>query len=165
MQETWDLGLIPGSGRSPGGGHGNPLQSSCLENPRDRGPWRAVVHEVANKRIQLKLLSMQSIIMFYFSFQCPILRDEIVYQARKICWTKGENSSNADLPSLWVHLPPFFSWLQHAACRILIPQPEIGPEIEAIHAPPIGITDWTTGPPRKSLIHLLLSARFIFKST
>ena len=89
MQETWDLGLIPGSGRSPGGGHGNPLQSSCLENPRDRGPWRAVVHEAANKRIQLKLLSMQSIIMFYFSFQCPILRDEIVYQARKICWTKS----------------------------------------------------------------------------
>ena len=34
---------IPGSGRSPGGGHGNPLQSSCLENPTDRGAWRAAV--------------------------------------------------------------------------------------------------------------------------
>ena len=39
-----DLGLIPGSGRSPGGGHGNPLQYSCLENPVDRGTWRATVH-------------------------------------------------------------------------------------------------------------------------
>ena len=36
-----DLGSIPGSGRSPGGGHGNPLQYSCLENPMDRGTWRA----------------------------------------------------------------------------------------------------------------------------
>ena len=36
-----DLGLIPGSRRSPGGGYGNPLQYSCLENPMDRGAWRA----------------------------------------------------------------------------------------------------------------------------
>ena len=41
-----DLGLIPGLGRSPGGGHGNPLQYSCLENPMDRGAWRATVHGV-----------------------------------------------------------------------------------------------------------------------
>ena len=39
-----DLGLIPGSGRSPGGGNGNPLQYSCLENPMDRGAWWATVH-------------------------------------------------------------------------------------------------------------------------
>ena len=39
-----DLGSIPRSGRSPGGGHGNPLQYSCLENPIDRGAWRAFVH-------------------------------------------------------------------------------------------------------------------------
>ena len=42
-----DVSLIPGLGRSPGGGHGNPLQYSCLENPTDRGAWRATVHEVA----------------------------------------------------------------------------------------------------------------------
>ena len=42
-----DLGSIPGSGKSPGGGHSNPLQYSCLENPMDRGAWRARVHEVA----------------------------------------------------------------------------------------------------------------------
>ena len=43
-----DIGLIPGSGRSPGGGHGNLLQYSCLENPMDRGgAWWAIVHRVA----------------------------------------------------------------------------------------------------------------------
>ena len=42
-----DLGSIPGLGRSPGGGHGDPLQYSCLETPRDRGAWRATVHGVA----------------------------------------------------------------------------------------------------------------------
>ena len=42
-----DLGLVPGSGRSLGGGHGNPLQYLCLENPMDRGAWQAAVHEVS----------------------------------------------------------------------------------------------------------------------
>ena len=45
-----DLGLIPGSGRSPGGGHGNPLQYSCLENPMNRGTWWATVHGVAKSQ-------------------------------------------------------------------------------------------------------------------
>ena len=43
-------GLIPGSGRSPGGRNGNPLQCSCLENPMDRGAWRATVHVVRKSR-------------------------------------------------------------------------------------------------------------------
>ena len=42
-----DEGSIPGSGRSPGGGNGNPLQYSHLENPMDRGAWQATVHRVA----------------------------------------------------------------------------------------------------------------------
>ena len=41
-----DVGSIPGLGRSPGGGHGNPFQYSHLENPMDRGAWRAMVHRV-----------------------------------------------------------------------------------------------------------------------
>ena len=41
-----DASLIPGSGRSPGGGHGSPLQYSSLENPMDRGTWQATVHGV-----------------------------------------------------------------------------------------------------------------------
>ena len=42
-----DEGLIPGSGRCPGGGCGNPLQNTCQENPMDRGAWQAIVHSVA----------------------------------------------------------------------------------------------------------------------
>ena len=42
-----DAGLIHGLGRSPGGGHGNPLQYSCLENPMDRGAWQATIHKAA----------------------------------------------------------------------------------------------------------------------
>ena len=41
-----DVGLIPGSGRSPGGGHGHPLQYFCLENPMDRGAWQAPIHGI-----------------------------------------------------------------------------------------------------------------------
>ena len=43
---TGQAGLIPGLGRSPGEGNGNPLQDSCLENSMDRGAWRAIVHRV-----------------------------------------------------------------------------------------------------------------------
>ena len=42
-----DVGSVSGFGRSPGGGHGNPLQYSCLENPMDRGAWWATIHRVA----------------------------------------------------------------------------------------------------------------------
>ena len=49
-----DAGLIPGPGRSPGEGHGNLLQCSCLENPMDRGAWCATVHRVTKSQTQLK---------------------------------------------------------------------------------------------------------------
>ena len=45
-----DMGSIPGSGRSPGGGHGNPLQYSCPEKPMDRGDWWATVYGVAKSQ-------------------------------------------------------------------------------------------------------------------
>ena len=50
---TGDAGLIPGLGRFPGGGHGNPLQYSRLENPMDRGAWQAIVHGVVKSWRQL----------------------------------------------------------------------------------------------------------------
>ena len=46
MQKKGDAGLIPGSGGSPGGGNGNPLQYPCLKNPIDRGAWQATVYGV-----------------------------------------------------------------------------------------------------------------------
>ena len=51
----FDLGL----GRSPGGGNGNPLQYSCLENPRDRGAWRATVHRISQSQTRLSLLTLK----------------------------------------------------------------------------------------------------------
>ena len=51
-----DWGSIPGSGRSPGGGLGNPLQYSCLDNPTDGGPWQATVHRVTENWTRLKRL-------------------------------------------------------------------------------------------------------------
>ena len=59
-RDAGDAGSIPGSGRSPGGGQGNPLQYSCLESPRDRGDGRATMHEFTKSWIQLKGLSTHS---------------------------------------------------------------------------------------------------------
>ena len=55
-----DVGSIPGLGRSPGGGHGSPLQYSCLENPTGRGAWGATVHSLAKSQTRLKRLSMHA---------------------------------------------------------------------------------------------------------
>ena len=55
---TADPGSIPESGRYPGGGNGNPLQLSCMENPTDRGAWWATVHGVAKSRTQLGTRSL-----------------------------------------------------------------------------------------------------------
>ena len=52
-----DTGSIPGSGGSPGGGRGNLLQYSCLENPMDRGAWPTTVHGIAKSQTQLKRFS------------------------------------------------------------------------------------------------------------
>ena len=57
--DAGDMGSIPGSGRSPGGGHSNPLQYSCLENPMDRGAWWAIAHN-SQSQTRLKWLSMHA---------------------------------------------------------------------------------------------------------
>ena len=49
-----DMGLIPGLGKSPGEGKGDPLQYSCLENSKDRGAWQATVRRAAKSRTRLK---------------------------------------------------------------------------------------------------------------
>ena len=60
MQElVRDVGSIPGFRRFPGGRHGNPLQYSCLENPMDRGAWKAAVHRATQSQTRLKQLSMK----------------------------------------------------------------------------------------------------------
>ena len=59
-RDVRDAGSIPGSGKSPEGGHGNPLQYSCLENPTDRGDCQAIVHRVEQSQTQLKSLSIDA---------------------------------------------------------------------------------------------------------
>ena len=76
-----DPGSIPGSGKSPGEGNGNPLQCSFLENPRDRGAWWATVCGVAQSRTRLKRLSSSSsrcvdmLLEISFSFFSILLRN------------------------------------------------------------------------------------------
>ena len=60
-----DMGSIPGVGRSPGGGNGNPLQYSCLENPMDRGAWRATVHWVAKSQSRLRTPLLPSFLIVF----------------------------------------------------------------------------------------------------
>ena len=55
-----DMNSVLGLERFPGGGHDNPLQYSCLENPMDRGAWQATVHGVAKSQTQLKRLRMHA---------------------------------------------------------------------------------------------------------
>ena len=70
-----DKGPIPGLGGSPGGGHGNPLLYSCLENPMDRGAWRAAVHGVAKSRNDLETLHTYWIDFTDFLFEVLNITD------------------------------------------------------------------------------------------
>ena len=60
------LGLIPELGRPPGGGHGNPLQYFCLENPHGQGAWWATVHGIAKKSDMTELLSIEYLLISLF---------------------------------------------------------------------------------------------------
>ena len=71
-----DAGSIPGTERSPGGGHGNPLQYSCLENPMDRGAWKATGHSVTKSWTRLKRLSMCK---WKFYHQASFLKMQMYY--------------------------------------------------------------------------------------
>ena len=67
-----DEGSIPGLGRCPREGHGNPLQYSCLENPLDGGAWWATVHKVTKSHTQLKRLNMHVLLLIVISPAIPI---------------------------------------------------------------------------------------------
>ena len=72
------MGSIPGTGRSPEGGHGNPFQYSCLENPMDRGSRWATVHSVAKTRAQLKQQHSHTNISHYWSERTHTITQPIV---------------------------------------------------------------------------------------
>ena len=91
-----DLDLIPGWGRSPGEGNGNPLQYSCLENSIDRGAWRATVHGVAKRRTLLgdfhflEFLTPKCSIMIYYA----AIGDQFQWWEISKCILKGNKISN-----------------------------------------------------------------------
>ena len=90
-----DAGSIPGLGRSPGGGHGNPLQYSCLENPRDRGSWWATVHRVAKSWTQLKQLGISG-------EKTPKCYHQSVGSVAQSCWTLCD-PMDCSMPGFPVH--------------------------------------------------------------
>ena len=112
-----DAGLIPGSGRSPGGGHGNPLQYSCRENPVDRGDWWAAAHGVTKSWTRLEGLTQHSTI-----YSQPGMRTQVilVYQFVddtfltsacntncKVSFTSSRRSQRLQvLPQSWAFLHP-----------------------------------------------------------
>ena len=81
-----DTRSIPGSGRSPGGGHGNPLQYSCLENPMDRAAWRAIVHGVAE-------LDMTEATQHTHRHTCAYFRKKILVQKKKKVFSQYHHSA------------------------------------------------------------------------
>ena len=102
-EDIRDAGSIPGLGRSPGGGHGNPLRYSCLENHMDRGAWQAAVHRAAKNGTWLKQLTTQAHTCFitYLSIHssfCALINPSPFSMNFKICVKL---------------LCPFFQMLQH----------------------------------------------------
>ena len=101
-RDTGAVGLITGSGRSPGGGHGNPFQYSCLKYPMDRGAWWAEVHGVTKSQTQLSTHTLQSlqrhktnlcdtqrIQLIYFNTCREINGNTTVFPKAKVCVGEG----------------------------------------------------------------------------
>ena len=90
-----NTGSIPGSGRSPGGGHGNPLQYSCLENPMEGGAWKAAVHGVTEGWTQLS--------DFTFTFHFHTLEEEMATHSSVLAWRIPGTGEPGGLPSMGSH--------------------------------------------------------------
>ena len=90
--DAQNAGLIPGSGRSPAGGYGNPLQYSCPENPMDRGARWATVHRAAKSRTRI-------------STHTHIFLDSVLVQTQWVSrWTVGQMSKTSILGLFWLLL-------------------------------------------------------------
>ena len=90
-----DPGLIPGLGRSPGEGNGNPLQDCCLENPMDRGAWQAAVHGVTKSQARLS--------DFTFTFHFHALEKEMAPHSSALAWRILGTGVPGGLPSMGSH--------------------------------------------------------------
>ena len=107
-------GLIPGSGKSPGGGHGNPLQYSCLENPIDRGAWRASVHGVAKSQTWLSV----HIVYIIYHMYVVILEKEMAAHSSILAWRIPGTEEPGGLPAMGSHRVRH-NWCSLAAAAML----------------------------------------------
>ena len=115
-----DMGSTPGSGRSPGGGHSNPLQCSCLENPMDRRAWWATVHGVPKRQMRLKGCSTHACILmntfvslnYVVACRCHFTKYLFTYLAAQECcgdtqdlklWHVGSRSLTGDRTGAPLH--------------------------------------------------------------
>ena len=90
-----DAGSVPGLGRSPGGGHGNPLQYSCLENSMDRGARWGIVHGAAKSRTRLN--------DFTFTFHFHALEKEMATHSSVLAWRVPGTGEPGELLSMGSH--------------------------------------------------------------
>ena len=98
-----DLGSISGLGRSPGEGHGNPLQCSCLENPMDRGTWWATIHRVAKSQTRLSDLARTQGLVHVYACS-PVLHKHESVRVRvhtAACGGDGRKARMRDPGGLW----------------------------------------------------------------
>ena len=104
-----DLGLIPGSGRSPGEGNGNPLQFSCLENSMDREAWQARVHGVTKSQTRLTLSFFLSFFLFFHCGQGSLRRNGVALITNKRVWnaTHGCSLKNSKMILVCFQGKPF----------------------------------------------------------
>ena len=124
-----DLDLIPGLGRSPGEGNGNPLQYSCLENSMDRGVWWTIVHGVAKRQTQLSYWHTSTLFYWLISFTrtlaqwdrnslyCSLMYSQFSAYLNYTCWILEWNICiyNIDL-----RIYIFFLWLKPAFFQLTI---------------------------------------------
>ena len=106
---TGDVGSIPGSGRFPGGEHGYPLQYSFLENPMDKGAWRATVHRVTKSWTRVKWLSTHTLIYIYTHIlNCKEIKPDNP-EGNQSQILIGRMDAEAEAPMLWP--PDVKNWL------------------------------------------------------
>ena len=120
-----DLGLIPGSGRSPGEGNGNPLQYSCLENPMDGGAWWATVHGVTKSWTWLSDFAFNGdtdIVQFSHSVVSDSLWPHGLQHARPSCPSPTPGAYPNPCPlNQWCHPTISFSVIPFSSCLLSFP--------------------------------------------
>ena len=117
-----DVGLIPGSGRSLGGGHGNPLQYSCLENSMDRRAPRATVHNVTKSRTRLSDYAQHSaefgMDMYTLLYLKCITSKDLLYSTRNSAQCCVAAWMGREFGGEWIHV---YVWLSPFAVHLKLP--------------------------------------------